>query len=211
MQLSDNEIVVLLEPLTHKRIGKIDYTPENFEKYWYIFSKFGLVTDPDYNDGSRNLKNFYASTLHGADRHWHLSRGKIQSVSYKTNRIDQHSTRLMRRFRENVPEVQHVWAVRSESHWGDLLGYVVSGNDEADAHRMAAMMYHTAKQIHVERTKPMFSVGSFLTRQTAAGRKIQKKINRHLENIKGLQEEISKLETKMCDIVTNSVCFSGDE
>ena len=186
MQLSDEEIVALLEPLTHKRIGKINYTVENYEKYWYVFSKFGLVSDPDYPAPLHNLKHFYSNVLHGASRQWHLSRGKIQSISYKANRIDQHSSRLMRRFRENVPEVQYVYEVKADSNWGDTLGYVVSSNMPDDAQRMAAMMYHTAETVCVERTKPMFSVGSFHTRQNSAQKKIQQKIDRHLKSIKKL-------------------------
>ena len=211
MQLSNEEIVALLEPLTHKKIGPINYTVENYEKYWYIFSKFGLVSDPDFSEGSRNLKNFYASALHGESRHYSLGRGRIQSISYKANRIDEHSNRLLRLFRAKVPDVQYVYEVKADTTWGDTLGYIVSSVNENDAHRMAAMMYHTAKQTHVERTKPMFNLGSFLTRQQSAQRKIQKKINRQLKAIEGAQTEISILESKLCDIVTNSVCFSGDE
>ena len=211
MQLSDVEIVALLEPLTHKRIGSIDYTVENYEKYWYIFSKFGLVSDPDFTESSRNLKNFYSIALHGVSRQWNLPRGRIQSISYKANRIDQHSTRLMRRFRENVPEVQYVYEVKDGTTWGDTLGYVVSSGAQEDASRMAAMMYHTTKEVAVERTKPMFNIGSFLTRQSFAQNKIQKKIKRHVKSIAQLQREITEFETRLCDIVTNSVCFSGEE
>ena len=211
MELSNNEIVALLEPLTHKRIGPIDYTAENYEKYWYVFSKFGLVTDPDFTESSHNLKNFYSRVLHGESRQWNLPRGRIQSISYKTNRIDQHSNRLLGLFRTMVPDVQYVWQVKADTHWGDTLGYIVSSANENDARRMATMMYHTAKETHVERTKPMFNLGNFLSRQQSAQKKIQNKISRQLKGIEQAKVQIAELETKLCDIVTNSVCFSGEE
>ena len=210
MELSNEEIVALLEPLTHKKIGRIDYTVENYEKYWHAFSKFGLVTDPDFAENSCNLKNFYSHVLHGEPKQWRLPRGRIQSISYKVNRIDQHSNRLLGLFRTMVPDVQHVWQVKADSHWGDTLGYIVSSPNEPDANRMAAMMYHTAKRTHVERMKPMFNLGNFLSRQQSAQEKIQKMISRQLKLIEQAKVEIADLETKLCDIVTNSVCFSGE-
>ena len=208
MEITDNEIVELLEPLTHKRIGKINYTPEVFEKYWFVFATFQLVSDPDIQT-RKELPHFYANALYNQKRKWYLSRGKIQSVSYKCNRIDENYRKVLKAFRTQT-NVQWVWEVKADSNWGDTLGYVVSTGDESAALSVAKMMYHTALEVAVIRTRPLFNVSQFLQRQQSAQKKIQKKIDRLREAIDDHNKQIEKLEARMCDAVTNSVCFSGE-
>ena len=209
MELSKEQIVDLLEPLTHKRMGKIDFSdPKIFENYWKVLAGFGYISD-DTIDHQGELKHFYADALHGQHRQWYLSRGKIQSISYKCNRVEENARRLMRRFREQCP-VQWVWEVHDESRWGDVIGYIVSNENERDAEKMAAMMYHTSKSVEVVRVKPLFNVSNFLESQQKAQKKIQKKIDRCLEGIAEMEKKIEGYQAQLCDIVTNSVCFSGE-
>jgi hypothetical protein len=209
MQQTHEEILALLEPLTHKRIGKIDYTPENFEKYWTVLATFGFIADQSIRATEGELCHFFAKALHGKDRKWYLPRGKIQSISYKCNRIEDNSRRVIKRFSQKT-DVQWVWRVREDSRWGDQIGYVISTLDEAAAKQVARMMYHTAASVEVERVKPLFDLGIFLSKQQAAKEQIRKEILKSEKAIEQYQKNIKVLEEKLCDIVTNSVCFAGD-
>ncbi len=100
--------------------------------------------------------------------------------------------------------------MREDSRWGDQIGYVISTLDEAAAKQVARMMYHTAASVELERVKPLFELGIFLSKQQAAKEQIRKEILKSEKSIEQYQKNIKVLEEKLCDIVTNSVCFAGD-
>ena len=209
MELSNEQMLALFEPLTHKRIGKIDYTVENYEKYWHLFASFCLISDRDIDQYRDDINNWYSKVLHNQQK-WYCSRGQIQSISYKCNRIDENYRRVLNRFMTKV-NVDWVWEVKAENRWGDSLGYVIAGPEEDNARNVAKMMYHTSTEVDVVRVRPLFNVANFLTRQQDSQLKIQKKIDNIRKQIAAAEEKIKHLEARMVDVLTNSVCFSGNE
>ena len=96
--MNDEQKAALLKPLMHSRLGKIDYTDiEKYKGYCRLFSSFGLVLPDDDATCRSNLRDWLAKYYHDQAM-WYLSRGQRQSVSFRSNRIEEHATVVIKNF-----------------------------------------------------------------------------------------------------------------
>ena len=209
MILTDEQKLKLLKPLAKMKIGKIKYTMDNFEKYWFLLSKLGLNQDPEI-EYNQDVRGFLMSQFHKDKWHYDLTRGERQSLSYKCNRIEENGRRVLRRFRREL-EPKCVWEVKLENNWGKSIGTVISTSDHHDAYTIASMMYPAEKKVAVDFIRPCFNMQSFLNSQNTIQRKLNSRIDRVDVRIKELEDEKNQLRQQLATLITNTMCFTSDD
>lgn len=207
--MNDEQKAALLKPLMHSRLGKIDYTDiEKYKGYCRVFSSFGLVLPDDDATCRSNLRDWLAKYYHDQAM-WYLSRGQRQSVSFRSNRIEEHATVVIKNFQKICP-VQWVYEVQSyESRHGGC-GYVMA-KSSAEAEQLGKMMYHIqGANVWVRRKSPAFDKSRFCEYQSASVKSLQKQIQRNLGEIKSLQNKNESIKESITTLQTNLMIFLDD-
>ena len=190
----------------HSRLGKIDYASlEKYQDYVHLFKSFGLARVGD-SGATHNLRDFLAQALYNERTHWYLSRGKRQAVSFRTNRIEEHCTRVISNFQRITP-INWVWEI-TDYNERVVSGYVMAKSEE-EAEQLGKMMY-LAKHVWVRRKTPAIDKAAFCDYQSSNVKRLQDKIRDNNARIKSLHEANAGIQQKITTLQTNLMIFLDD-
>ena len=226
----EEEIYHFLKKISGKNIGKIKFDSDSVEKIYQLFQMFWI--DPamrEPNSSQYRMISFHGNSRQGLDKDfpnfrdiaefykarrfpeengWYMSRGKRQSLTYRTNRIYSNLSKVFNMACE-AAEARHIWTIIRDY---EAVGCVVAAT-RREAEILGSAMYPGVRNdIRVNWNGP-FLPTRFINKQNEHLDQMNSKIKNANETIERQHEIIAMQQQKVefCMLNMTHFCEHSNE